>query len=165
MTNGIVGLSSNAGASQASAVASNTAFQSGFSAGDTLNQLQAAVPAGVTFSTPTLYVNPSNYHTIKTLEWSLELEQPLTRHDVVTFSYAGNHGYDEPLANTAANGWAANGSGGLQGQASYTWSKALQLGPGAGTTGASGAIYNPTLYALNGSSSVGKITDNYGPTA
>lgn len=203
VTNGIVGLSSDVGASQASAVASNTAFQSGFSAGDTLKQLQTAVPAGVTFSTPTLYVNPNNYHTIKTLEWSLELEQPLTRHDVVTFSYAGNHGYDEPLANTAANGWAANGfgglptaipdprfstvtqifvngysnyngltvqerhsfAGGLQGQASYTWSKALQLGPGAGTTGASGAIYNPTLYALNGSPSTGRITDNYGPTS
>ena len=203
VTNGIVGLSATAGTSQATAVASDAAFQAGFSAGDTLNQLQAAVPAGVTFSTPTLYVNPNNYHTIKTLEWSLEVEQPLTRHDVVSISYAGNHGYDEPLSNTAANGWAANGYGGLptaipdprfstvtqifvtgysnydgltvlerhsfaaglQGQASYTWSKALQLGAGAGTTGASGAIYNPTVYALDGSTPTGTPSDNYGPTA
>ena len=67
VTNGIVGLSTTAGTSQATALASNAAFQAGFSAGDTLNQLKAAVPAGVTFSTPTLYVNPNNYHTIKTL--------------------------------------------------------------------------------------------------
>ncbi|MBB6145052.1 hypothetical protein HNQ77_003008 [Silvibacterium bohemicum] len=203
VTNGIVGLSPTAGTSQATAAASNAAFQAGFSAGDTLNQLKAAVPAGVTFSTPTLYVNPDNYHTIKTLEWSLEVEQPLTRHDVATISYAGNHGYDEPLSNTGANGWATNGygglptgipdprfstvtqifangysnyngvtvlerhsfAGGLQGQASYTWSKALQLGPGAGTTAASGAIYNPTVYALNGGTPVGKVTDGYGATA
>jgi hypothetical protein len=203
VTNGIVGLTATAETSQAAAVASDLAFQAGFSQGDTLNQLKAAVPAGVTFSTPTLYVNPNNYHTIKTLEWSLELEQPLTRHDVASISYAGNHGYDEPLSNTAANGWAANGYGGLptaipdprfstvtqvfvtgysnyngvtvlerhsfsaglQGQASYTWSKALQLGPGVGTTGASGAIYNPTVYALNGLTPTGTRTDNYGPTA
>ncbi len=203
VTNGIVGLAADSATSQAAAVASNAAFQAGFSAGDTLNQLKAAVPAGVTFSTPTLYVNPDSYHTIKTLEWSLEVEQPLTRHDVASISYAGNHGYDEPLSNTAANGWAANGygglptaipdprfstvtqifvsgysnyngvtllerhsfAGGLQGQASYTWSKALQLGPGSGSTGAAGSIYNPTVYALNGLMPTGKPTDNYGPTA
>ena len=113
VTNGIVGLATNSATSQGAAVASNIAFQAGFSAGDTLPQLQAAVPAGVTFSTPTLYVNPNNYHTIKTLEWSFEVEQPLARHDIVSFSYAANHGYDEPLSNTAANGWAANGYGGL----------------------------------------------------
>jgi hypothetical protein len=203
VTNGIVGLAADSTTSQGAAVASDVAFQAGFSAGDTLKQLQAAVPKGVTFSTPTLYVNPNTYHTIKTLEWSLQIEQPLTRHDVASFSYAGNHGYDEPLSNQAANGWAANGYGGLpraipdprfstvtqifvsgysnyngltvqerhsfaaglQGQASYTWSKALQLGPGAGTTGTAGFIYNPTVYALNGQSSIGTPRDNYGPVA
>jgi hypothetical protein len=207
VTNGVVGLAASAGTSQAAAVASNVAFQAGFSAGDTLTQLQAAVPAGVTFSTPTLYVNPNNYYTIKALEWSFEVEQPMTRHDIVSFSYAGNHGYDQPLQNTAANGWAANGYGGLpkaipdprfstvtqvfvtgysnysgltvherhsfasglQGQASYTWSKALQLGAQAiaagGSTGTSGSIYNPTVYALNGSAATGTPRGNYGSTA
>ncbi len=203
VTNGIVGLATNSATSQGAAVASNIAFQAGFSAGDTLPQLQAAVPAGVTFSTPTLYVNPNNYHTIKTLEWSFEVEQPLARHDIVSFSYAANHGYDEPLSNTAANGWAANGYGGLpkaipdprfstvtqifvsgysnyngltvqerhsfasglQGQASYTWSKALQLQPNAGTSAATGTIYNPTVYALNGQASIGTLRDGYGATA
>lgn len=192
VTTGTVGLSSDNGSSQATAVASNTAFQSGFSSGDTLTQLQAAVPSGVTFSTPTLYVNPNHFHTIKTLEWSLEVEEPLTNHDVASISYAGNHGYNESLTNAAVNGWAANGYGGLpksipdsrfatvtqifdeglsryngltvverhsfahqlQGQASYTWSKALQLG----------TIYNPTVYEY-GVTATGTTSQDYGPTA
>jgi hypothetical protein len=174
-------------------VASDKAFQTGFANGDTLTQLQAAVPSGVTFSTPTLYVNPNRFHTIKTLEWSVEVEKPITNHDVTSVSYAGNHGYDESLSNTAANGWAANGYGGLptsipdprfatvtqifdegysrydgltvverhafshsvEGQASYTWSKALQLG----------TIYNPTVYDLSGVTATGVPAQNYGPAA
>jgi len=192
VTTGTVGLAGDTGSSQAAAVASNDAFQSGFSQGYTLNQLKAAVPAGVTFSTPTLYVNPDHFHTIKVLEWSFEIEQPLSRHDVASISYSGNHGYNESISNTAANGWASNGFGGLptsipdprfstvtqvfdrgfsryngltvverhsltrnlQGEASYTWSKALQLG----------TIYNPTVYALNGLTPTGTTDANYGPT-
>jgi hypothetical protein len=203
VTNGIVGLAGTAGSSQAAAVASSVAFQNGFSQGDTLTQLKAAVPSGVTFSTPTLYVNPNSFHTIKVLEWSLEIEHPLTSHDLASISYAGNHGYNETLSNTAANGWAGNGYGGLptaipdprfstvtqifdsgysnyngltlterhayarglQGQISYTWSKALQLGPGAGNTGASGTIYNPTVYSLAGQAITGRPSDIYGPVA
>jgi hypothetical protein len=191
VTTGTVGLTTTTGSAQATAVASDTAFQAGFSSGDTLTQLQAAVPAGVAFSTPTLYVNPNKFHTIKALEWSLEIEQPFTQHDVVSVSYAGNHGYNEPLSDTAANGAAPNGYGGLptsapdprfstvtqifdqgysryngltvverhafshsvQGQASYTWSKALVLG----------TIYNPTVYALDGLVATGNSAQNYGP--
>ena len=54
VTTGIVGLSPTTGTSQVTAIASNTAFQSGFSSGYTLTQLQAAVGPGVTFSTPTV---------------------------------------------------------------------------------------------------------------
>jgi Carboxypeptidase regulatory-like domain/TonB-dependent Receptor Plug Domain len=113
VTTGIVGLSSNSSTSQAAAVASNTAFQAGFSNGDTLTELKAAVPSGVTFSTPSLYVFPNSYHTIEVVEWSIEIEHPLTSHDIASIGYNGNHGYNEPLANTAPNGWAANGYGGL----------------------------------------------------
>ena len=42
----------------------------------------------------------------------------------------------------------------LQGEASYTWSKALQLG----------TIYNPTVYALSGLTPTGTTDANYGPT-
>jgi hypothetical protein len=116
---GTVGLADTPSSSQAAALASNIAFQDGFFSGATLTQLQTAVGAGVSFATPTLYVNPNLFHTIKVLEWSLEVEQPLTRSDVMTVSYAGNHGYDEPLSNAAANGYVGstslypNGFGGL----------------------------------------------------
>lgn len=108
VSTGTVGLASPPGSSQAAAISSNQAFQAGFTQGLTLPQLRASVPAGTTFATPTLYVNPDLFHTIKVLEWSAELEQPLTSHDLVTFSYSGNHGYDEPLTNAAANAYVSN---------------------------------------------------------
>ncbi len=206
VSSGSVGDASIAGSAQAAAIASNTAFQKGFSEGSTLAQLRAAVPAGTSFATPTLYVNPDTFHTIKVLEWSLELEQPLGPRDVLSFSYSGNHGYDEPLANTAANAYVNNPSlypsgfaglpntipdprfstvtqisttgfnnydgltvverhalaQGLQGQVSYTWSKALQFGTGifaaAPNTSASS---NP---ALGGSGANSLSSGSYGPT-
>lgn len=108
VSTGIVGDASTANSSTAAALASNAAFQNGFSQGYTLAQLRAAVPAGTSFSSPTLYVNPDIFHTIKVLEWSLELEQPFGRYDLLSFSYSGNHGYDEPLNNTAANAYVSN---------------------------------------------------------
>ena len=108
VSTGTVGLSSDVGSSQAAADASAQAFQNGFAQGATLTQIRATVPAGTTFATPTLYVNPNLFHTIKVLEWSGEIEQPLTGHDLVTFAYSGNHGYDEPLTNAAANAYVSN---------------------------------------------------------
>jgi len=188
VTTGTVGLSPTPGTAQTNAVASDTAFETGFASGDTLTQLQASVP---NFSKPTLYVNPNHFHTIKALEWSLEIEQPLTAHDVVAATYSGTHGYNEPLTNAAANGASTTGFGGLptsapdprfsvvtqirdqgfswyhgltlverhafvhgfQGQVSYTWSKALQLG----------TIYNPNAYSVV--SPTGSKLANYGPVA
>ncbi len=92
---GTVGLASAADSAQAAAIASNQAFQTGFAQGGTLTQIRAAVPSGTTFATPTLYVNPDTFRIIKVLEWSGEVEQPLTGHDFITFSYRGNHGYDD----------------------------------------------------------------------
>ncbi len=108
VSTGIVGDASTANSATAAAIASNQAFQNGFSQGYTLAQLRAAVPSGTSFSTPTLYVNPDTFHTIKVLEWSVEVQQPLSKFDVVSFSYSGNHGYDEPLSNTAANAYVNN---------------------------------------------------------
>ena len=181
VSSGTIGDSSIAGSAQTAAVASNAAFQSGFAQGGTLAQLRAAVPAGTSFSTPTLYVNPDTFHTIKVLEWSAEVEQPFGTRDLLSFSYSGNHGYDEPLSNTAANAYVNNPSlypagfaglpnaipdprfstvtqistaglsnyngltvaerhalsHGLQGQVSYTWSKALQFG----------TVFSPGVFA------------------
>jgi len=190
VTTGTVGLSPAAGTAQTNAVASDDAFETGFAAGYTLTQLQAVVP---NFSKPTLYVNPNHFHTIKALEWSLEVEQPLTGHDVLALTYSGTHGYNESLPNTAANGASTSGFGGLpvsspdprfstvtqiydqgfswyhgltlverhgfvhgfQGQVSYTWSKALQLG----------TIFNPNAYTEGVIAPSGLKIANYGPTA
>ena len=193
VTTGIVGLAPTTGTSQATAIASNTAFQNGFANGDTLAQLQAAVGAGVTFSTPGLYVNPNKFHTNKVLEWSLEIEQPLTRHDVFTLSYAGNHSYNYALSTGAANGASTKGFGGLpttvpdsrfagvtqvidEGYGNYDGLTVVERhaffhgfqAQGSYTWSKSLAltsIYNPTLYSLGTPATIGKRTDGYGPTA
>ena len=196
VSTGTVGLAADTGSAQAAAIASNQAFQAGFAGDGTLTQIRAAVPAGTTFATPTLYVNPDTFHTIKVLEWSGEIEQPVTAHDLVTISYSGNHGYDEPLTNAAANAYISNpalypnGFAGLpsstpdprfstvtqisnagysnyngltvaerhafvhnlQGQVSYTWSKALQFG----------TIFNPVQFTAESGGATG--VGSYGPT-
>ena len=105
VTAGNVGISTDQNSSQAIAVASNQAFQSGFANGYTLAQLQTAT--GGRFSAPTYYTNPDNFKSIKVLEWSIEVEQPLTRHDVFSLAYSGNHSYSQPLSNTIANAYAS----------------------------------------------------------
>jgi Carboxypeptidase regulatory-like domain/TonB-dependent Receptor Plug Domain len=104
VTAGNVGVSSDPNSSQSIDIASNQAFQGGFANGYTLAQLQAAT--GGRFSAPTYYTNPDNFKSIKVLEWSVEVEQPLTRHDVFALSYSGNHSYSQPLSNTIANAYA-----------------------------------------------------------
>lgn len=190
VTSGTVGLAGDPATSQANAVASDAAFESGFSNGYTLAQLKAAVP---NFSSPTLYVNPARFHTIRALEWSFGIEQPLSPTDVVSATYSGTHGYDESLTNAAANASSSAGFGGLpttspdprfsvvtqvfdegyswyhgltlveqhafkhgfQGQVSYTWSKALQLG----------TIYNPTAYSAGPLVATSARDANYGPAS
>lgn len=192
VTAGNVGVSTDPNSSQAIAIASNQAFQNGFASGDTFAQLQATT--GGRFSAPTYYANPDNFKSIKVLEWNVELEQPLTPHDVFSLTYSGNHSYDQPLSNANANAFASpskyptgfgrlptaipdprfstvtqivltgysNYNGliaqvrhsmnyGFQAQASYTWSKALQIGANNTTTA---ILYNP--YDLR---------SNYGPTS
>ena len=107
-SSGTVGDASVAGTAPSAAAASSAAFQTGFAQGSTLTQLRAAVPPGTTFSTPTLYANPDLFHTIRVLKWSAELEQPLTPRDVLSLSYSGNRGFNEPLANTAANSYVSS---------------------------------------------------------
>jgi hypothetical protein len=193
VTTGVVGLSPTPGTAQVTAIASNTAFQNGFSSGDTLTQLQAAVGAGVTFSTPSLYVNPDKFHTNKVLEWSFEVEQPITKRDVFTASYAGNHSYNYALSSAAANGASTKGFGGLPTTAPdprfATVTQIYDTGYGnydgltlaerhAFLHGFQGSasytwskslaltnIYNPTVYSLASVAASGRRSDGYGPTA
>jgi hypothetical protein len=189
VTTGTVGLTNDSGSAQANAVASSNAFQNGFSNNYTLTQFQAAVP---NFSAPTLYVNPNHFHTIKALEWSVDVQQPFSAHDVLTFSYSGTHGYNEPLSNTAANGSSTSRFGGLPAttpdprfsvvtqvyDTGYSWYHGLtvterhsfayhfqtQLSYTWSKALALASIYNPTVYSEGTQAATGQARDNYGPT-
>lgn len=106
---GDVAPNSDVNSSTSVAIASNAAFQNGFGSGDNLTQLQQAL-GSVKFATPTFYSNPAHFHTIKVIEWSLEVEQPIGKRDVFTLTYSGNHGYDESITNADANAYIATAS-------------------------------------------------------
>ena len=112
---GNIGLASDPSSSAASALTSAGAFFKGFAAGNTLSQLQAAV-APARFSIPSIVSGPSTFHAPKDIEWSFEIQQELTTHNVFTVGYVGNHGYNlQETVNanmfTGANGVKMYGGG------------------------------------------------------
>ncbi len=115
---GTVGLAGDPASAASAGSLSNQVFQQGFAQGYTLTQFQAAL-GKVPFATPTDYTTPNEYKTIKVIEWSLEIQQPIGAYNVVALTYSGNHGYDEPETNADANAYIGtpsrypNGFGGL----------------------------------------------------
>lgn len=93
LTLGTVGVGSDPSSSAYIAQLSANAFETGFNSGFTLGQIQNAVKPA-TFSTPSIASFPNKFLAPKSLQWSFEVEQQLTQHNVFTVSYAGNHGYD-----------------------------------------------------------------------
>jgi Carboxypeptidase regulatory-like domain len=93
LTFGTVGLITDPTSSAYTAQVSANAFESGFNAGYTLAQIQTAVKPA-TFSTPSITSFPSTYLAPHTVEWSAEIQQELTAHNIFTISYVGNHSYD-----------------------------------------------------------------------
>jgi hypothetical protein len=112
---GNVGVASDPTSSAYIAQASANAFFSGFTAGDTLAQLQKAV-APATFSTPSIASGPSTFRAPKDIEWSFEIQQSINAHNLFILSYVGNHGYNlqetvNANAYTSAAGVAMYGGG------------------------------------------------------
>ena len=101
---GTVGLAADPASSQAAAIASNQVFQSGFNQGDTLTQFQAAL-GKVPFAVPGYYVTSSDFKAIRAIQWSFEIEQPLSLRNVLAIAYSGNHAYHEPETNADGNGY------------------------------------------------------------
>lgn len=93
LTFGTVGVIGDSASSAYTAQASANAFQAGFNSGYTLAQIQNAVKPA-TFGTPSISSFPSTFHAPHTLEWSFEIQHEIDRHNMVTISYVGNHGYD-----------------------------------------------------------------------
>ncbi len=102
VTFGTIGLRSDPSTSVAAAYGAYSALESGFKAGYTLPQIQASL-APIAFSAPTFYSTPNNFVAPKILEWSFEIEQPISARNVLAITYAGSHGYNEALTNLDAN--------------------------------------------------------------
>ncbi len=103
---GTVNAASDPNSSAAAAFAADQGFEAGFKQGYNLSQIQAAL-GKVTFSPPSYYSPPATYRATKVVEWSFEIEQPLTARNVFAATYAGNHGYNETVNNADANSYVS----------------------------------------------------------
>ena len=99
---GAVGMPTDSSSSAYAAAAAAAVFRTGFSSGDTLAQLQAAL-GKIPFSAPSYYSAPNNFVAPKVTEWSFEIERQLDAHNVLALTYVGNHGYDMSMSNGYAN--------------------------------------------------------------
>jgi hypothetical protein len=107
---GNLGLGTDPNTSQAAAVASFNTFEANFGKGATLSQINQALGGKISFAAPNFYSPPDDFRPPKITEWSLEIEQPLPDRNVLAVTYAGNHGYDETISNTALNNYIATPS-------------------------------------------------------
>ncbi len=107
VTFGNVGLASDPSTSQAAALASFQTFESSFSKGFTLSQIQQAL-GKISFAAPGFYSPPDEFRPPKVWEWSFEVEQPLSTRNVLAVTYSGNHGYDETYNNTTLNNFISS---------------------------------------------------------
>jgi len=94
------------------AIAANKIFTSQFSSGGTLASIRSAL-GSIPFALPSYYSPPAEFVPPKTAEWSAEIERSISSHDVVAITYAGNHGYDQPMSNTWSNSYLLLASNGL----------------------------------------------------
>jgi hypothetical protein len=93
---------------------SATAFESGFSSGQTLAQIQSAVAAkGSSYAAPNYNSVVDTLHTPKYLEWNFEGQFQLSGSDVVDFNYVGNHAWNTLMLNTLENIHSSLGMAGL----------------------------------------------------
>src|SRR5215471_9550548 len=107
VTFGNIGLASTAGTSQAAAAASFQTFENSFNQGFTLSQIKAAL-GSIGFAAPNYFQPQDSFKPPQVYEWSLEIEHPLTQHDVLAVTYSGNHGRNEPINNTTLNNYINN---------------------------------------------------------
>ena len=91
---------------QTTAIHSNTAFNSGFSSGATLADLQAAVPG---FAPPAFF-STGKISNPTYVKWNLEIQQSLGSKTAFDLNYVGTHGYDELIESSAVNAYSPNGA-------------------------------------------------------
>lgn len=83
------------GSAQTQLAAVNQAFVNGFNTGQTLAQIQAALPPGIVgFRPPGLNTYQNNLKNPKWIKWNLEFQHALDNKTSVSLNYIGNHGRD-----------------------------------------------------------------------
>jgi hypothetical protein len=89
------------------AASSDKAFQAGFQSGASFNTLSASVPG---FGAPSIIGAVGKLHYPTYEEYSFQVEQALDnkRQTVLSLAYVGNHGYHEPVENSAVNAFGVN---------------------------------------------------------
>lgn len=87
---------------------SNQSFVSGFKAGQTVGQIEAANP---NFSPPGLTASDKETHVPTYEKWSMAIEQKFGEHTSLSVSYEGSHGYHETVMNGAVNAYLPGFSG------------------------------------------------------
>jgi hypothetical protein len=93
----------------------NTAFQSTFNSGGTVQNFLNNAPAGC--ATPNLNDVVGRLQNPKYLEWNLMVQRTVGKRTVLSVNYVGNHGYDGILENPYLNSF---GFGGLPASAADT---------------------------------------------
>jgi len=91
----------------AAAAASNAALKTAFANGQTLAQIQAAVPG---FNPPTIGGPDGKNFAPQYQKWSLGIEQGFGQNTSISIQYVGNHGIHELTVDSAANAFCTPSS-------------------------------------------------------
>jgi hypothetical protein len=94
---------------QSIAAASAAAFSAGFPQG--ANNATLSTLNG--FSSPNMYTAVSKIYNPSYFEWSLAVEQQISKYDTVSVMYVGNHSYHEPELNNGVNAFNGGGAAGF----------------------------------------------------
>jgi len=92
---------SQPGSNNAIAAALNASFTSGFASGGSFNSIFGPGNSGPSLLTPASHISYPTYDI-----YSLAVEHQISRSTALSLTYAGNHGYHEPVVNNSVN--AAN---------------------------------------------------------
>jgi outer membrane receptor protein involved in Fe transport len=116
--------SSGSGSMYANAAGGNSAVTSGFATGTVTSLNNSLTALGIPFSPPSLLASFSGtFHQAQYLEYSMQIQRQLSSSDGLSFSYAGNYGYNELIQNPFLNG----ATGGFN-NATGTWTSLGTLG-------------------------------------
>jgi Carboxypeptidase regulatory-like domain len=108
------------GNAQTIALASNSAFVSGFHGGQTIGQIEAAMPPGFSFTPPTITNAANNIRYPTYDEWNLEVQQALGNKMSFSVNYVGNHGSYLASTNPGVNAFCNGAANPLPFQAGLT---------------------------------------------